>query len=408
MATKIINKKSLVLLALVGLVVVGLIMAPKLLRLYRVVHLFDQDVIVENFLTMETIFPVSTIAPAKTPFIFPQGTALPLPQSFIYQGETIDVQQWFDETQTTGLLVIKNGEIIFEDYYRGHREDGHHISWSVAKSFTSALVGIALEEGAFGSIEDPVTQYVPELNGSSYDGVRIKDILQMSSGAKFNEDYGDYDSDINKFGRILALGGSLDDFSASLDREVEPGSRHHYVSIDTQVLGMLLVRVTGKSLSQYLQEKIWQPLGMEYPAYFITDDSGMELALGGLNVSLRDYAKLGQLYLNNGRWGDQQIVPEQWVRDSVTPDAPHLLPGDNPLSDSVWGYGYQWWIPTDPDGDFLAAGIYNQYIYIYPKHGLVIVKNTANHNYTSDKEPSKAMHVAFFREIARKTSTVEH
>lgn len=408
MAAKIMNRRSLLLLALAGLVLLGLFMAPKLLRLYRVVHLFDQDVIVENFLTMEKIFPVSTIAPAKTPFIFPQGTALPLMQSFTYQGKTIDVQQWFDDTQTTALLVIKNGEIIFEDYYRGHREDGHHISWSVAKSFTSALVGIALEEGAFGSIEDPVTQYVPELKGSSYDGVRIKDILQMSSGAKFNEDYGDYDSDINKFGRILALGGSLDDFSASLEREVEPGSRHHYVSIDTQVLGMLLVRVTGKSLSQYLQEKIWQPLGMEYPAYFITDDNGMELALGGLNVSLRDYAKMGQLYLNKGRWGDRQIVPEQWVHDSVTPDAPHLLPGDNPLSDSVWGYGYQWWIPTDPDGEFLAAGIYNQYIYLYPKHDLVIVKNTANHNYTRDKEPSKAMHVAFFREIARKTSTVEH
>lgn len=407
MATKIINKRSLILLTVVGLMVLGLIMAPKLIRLYRVVHLFDQDVIVKNFLGLENVFPVTTIAPAQVPFIFPQGASLPLPHSFTYGGETIDVQQWFDNTQATGLLVIQRGEIILEEYYRGHREDGHHISWSVAKSFISALVGIALKEGAFDSIEEPITQYVPELKGSSYDGVRIKDILQMSSGAKFNEDYGDYDSDINKFGRILALGGSLDEFSASLEREAEPGSRHHYVSIDTQVLGMLLVRVTGKSLSLYMEEKIWQPLGMEYPAYFITDDNGMELALGGLNLSLRDYAKLGQLYLDGGRWGDQQVVPEQWVHDSVTPDAPHLLPGDNPLSDSVWGYGYQWWIPTDPDGEFLAAGVYNQYIYIYPKYDLVIVKNTANHNYTRDREPSKAMHVAFFREIARKASIVE-
>ena len=223
----------------------------------------------------------------------------------------------------------------------------------------------------------------------------------MSSGVRFNEDYGDYDSDINNFGRMMAGGGSLDEFAAGLEREVEPGTRHHYVSIDTQVLGMLLVRVTGKSLTTYLQEKIWHPVGMEYPGYFISDDAGMELALGGLNVSLRDFGKLGYLYLNQGRRGATQVVPEQWVHDSVTPDAPHLLPGDNPQSSSIWGYGYQWWIPTKPDGEYLAAGIYNQYIYVYPRHNLVIVKNTANHNYTRDKEPSKAMHVAFFREIAR-------
>ena len=400
MKQSIFSWKRLAVLLLVVVVIIGFFIGPKALRVYRVAHLFDEDLIVKNFQGMEKIFPTKTLSASPNPFKFDKGEPMDLPKTFPYKTKEIDVEAWFEATQTTGLLVLHKGKIRIEQYYRGHSEDRHHISWSVAKSFISALVGIALEEGAFSSIEDPISQYVTELKGTGYDGVRIKDILQMSSGVKFNEDYDDYNSDINVFGRTLAIGGSLDEFSASLEREVEPGIRHHYVSIDTQVLGMLLARVTGKTLTEYLQEKIWTPLGMEYPAYFITDDSGMELALGGLNVSLRDYAKLGYLYLNQGSKEGVQIVPKQWVIDSVTPDAPHLLPGENPLSSSIWGYGYQWWIPTNPDGEYLAVGIYNQYIYVYPKHDLVIVKNTANHNYTGEGNHSEVKHVEFFREIA--------
>jgi CubicO group peptidase (beta-lactamase class C family) len=383
------------------ILLVVMFLGPRLLRLYRVNHLFDEDVIVQNFLHMEDVFPVTTIPASSEPFRFQQGETITLPEQLSFKGDTVDTQVHFDQTNVTGLLVIKDDQIVFEEYYRGHTEEGHHMSWSAVKSFVSALVGIALDEGAFDSIEDPITQYVPELTGSGYEGVRIKDILQMSSGVRFNEDYGDFSSDINRFGRILAWGGSLDEFAASLEAEVPPGTRHHYVSIDTQVLGMLLARVTHKSLSQYLEEKLWHPLGMEYPAYFIVDDDGMELALGGLNASLRDYAKLGYLYLNEGRWGEEQIVPRQWVLDSVTPDAAHLLPGeDNPLSNTSWGYGYQWWIPLDPDGEFMAVGIRNQFIYVYPKERLVIAKNTANHDYNSDREYYKGLDLDLFRAIA--------
>ncbi len=362
--------------------------------------MFEEDVIVKNFLHIENVFPVATITASPEPIRFEYGDPISLPSEFPYQCEIINTQAHFAETNTTGLLVVYNGKIIFEKYYRGHRAEGHHISWSMVKSFVSALVGIALAEGAFESIEDPITRYVPELEGSGYDSVRIKDILQMSSGVKFNEDYADFHSDINRLGRLLAMGGSLDAFAASLEREVEPGTRHHYVSMDTQVLGMLLVRTTGKSLSRYLEEKLWHPLGMEYPGYFVLDDDGMELALGGLNASLRDYAKFGYLYLNGGRLDGRQVVSEQWVRDSVTPDAPHLVPGeDNPLSTTPWGYGYQWWIPTDPDGEFMAVGIRNQFIYVYPRKNLVIVKNTANHRYNDDRERYKGIDLALFRAI---------
>jgi CubicO group peptidase (beta-lactamase class C family) len=155
----------------------------------------------------------------------------------------------------------------FLNYWYGHRKDKQHISFSVAKSFVSALMGIAIEEGFVKNIEQADTDYVPELVGSGYDGVSIKNVLQMSSGVRFNEDYSDFNSDINRFSRAAAFGTSLDDFSASLVREREPGTYHHYVSIDTQVLGMVLTRATGKCLTDYLSEKIWQPLVMEHQAF---------------------------------------------------------------------------------------------------------------------------------------------
>ena len=160
----------------------------------------------------------------------------------------------------------------------------------------------------------------------------------------------------------------MDDFVISLKSEREPGTYNHYVSMDTQVLGMVLRETTGQTLSSYLEEKIWKKTGMESDAYWLVDSTGMEMAFGGLNVVLRDYARFGQLFLNNGVYDGQQIIPKQWVQDSVTPDAPHLMPGENPLSSWIMGYGYQWWIPETSvkkiKTDYMAIGVYNQYIYI--------------------------------------------
>ncbi len=379
--------------------VAGAYFAPSLVRLYRVIHLYDPDRITENFLNMSEIFPVRTIHASSEPSPLRRGS-MHLPAEFSYRGEPRSTEEYLEYSQSTGLLVLHGDTILYERYWRGHGEDGHHISWSVAKSFVSALVGIALDEGRFASIDDPVTKYLPELAGTGYDGVPIRDVLEMSSGVGFNEDYGDYESDINRFGRAIAFGGSMADFAASLKRARPPGTYHHYVSIDTQVLGMLVTRVTGVDLSEYLGTRIWQPLGMEYDAFWLLDSTGMEVALGGLNVALRDYGRFGLLYLNQGRAGGRQLVPQAWVASSTRPGGPHLLPGDNPASSSTWGYGYQWWIP-DPDmGDYTAAGIYNQYIYVNPRARVVVVKNSANFRYTAEREESKQLHVAMFRAIA--------
>jgi CubicO group peptidase (beta-lactamase class C family) len=324
-----------------------------------------------------------------------------LPEYFALDGGAHNTAEYLDHSRSTGLVVLRDDEILYEHYWLGHSENGRHISWSVAKSFVSALLGIALSEGRFAGIEEPITRYLPELAGSGYDGVRIKDILQMSSGVGFNEDYADYNSDINRFGRTIALGTPMADFVVTLRRARTPGTYHHYVSIDTQVLGMLLHRVTDQSLADYLQSRLWEPLGMEHDAAWLLDSTGMEVALGGLNAALRDYARFGLLYLDGGRWHGRQIVPAQWVVDSTRPDAPHLQPGkDNPASSSSWGYGYQWWIPDPDQGDFLAAGIYNQYIYVNPAARVVIAKNSANHRFTQERQESKDLHVAMFRAIA--------
>jgi CubicO group peptidase (beta-lactamase class C family) len=272
----------------------------------------------------------------------------------------------------------------------------------MAKSVVSALFGIAMEEGLIKDINQAIEEYLPELIGSGYEGVRIKDVLQMSAGVKFNEDYGDFKSDINKWGRKFALGSSQDKFAATLVREEEPGTNLHYVSINTHVLGMIIVKATGKSLSEYLEEKLWKPMGMEYSAFWLCDDSGMELALGGLNITLRDYAKIGQLYLAKGVWQGTQIVPKEWCVASVTPDSQHLMPENN----KFFGYGYQWWIPPGEDGEFMAMGVYNQYIYVNPNTNTVIAVNSANHRFNEEGNPyadSKVI-LELFRSIAHHTT----
>jgi CubicO group peptidase (beta-lactamase class C family) len=375
--------------ALLGVGLAGyLTFHREITRLWFATTLFSGAEMVEAFRSMDGFFPVARIEKSPKPTPLPIGEPIALPRFYEYRDQAVDLQAFLQETDTTGLLIVKDDQVVFEQQYRGNIPTSRTISWSVAKSFVSALVGIALHEGHIESVAEPITKYVPELEGSAYDGVRIKDVLQMSSGASWNEDYSDSSSDINRFGRYIATGGSLDEFTATLEREHTPGSFNRYNSADTQALAMLLRRATGTSLARYLEEKLWQPLGMESDAYWLTDTGGIELAFGGLNVTLRDYARFGLLYLHDGAWNGRQIVPAKWVVDSVTPDAPHLLPGENPRSDFPLGYGYQWWIMDGDEGEFSAIGIYNQFIYVNPTRSLVIVKTSASSEYGRTDEES--------------------
>ncbi len=394
--------KVSIVLVLIGVVVLGM-NYDRIKRLRAVITLFDAEIIVENFRSMDSIFESHPVHRGDSVFAF-ESSPGELPETFEYEGETLNVAEFIDETDTTGLVVIHNDAIVFEEYYRGNTDATQCISWSVGKSFVSALMGIAVEDGLIEDIQDPVTKYVPVLKGSGYDGVSIKDVLQMSSGVRWNEDYADVNSDISRMGRAIALNTSLDEFTATLEREREPGTLNHYVSMDTQVLGMVLRSVTGQTLSSYLEDKIWTKIGMESDAYWLVDGNGMELAFGGLNVVLRDYARFGRLYLNNGNWNGEQIISEDWVQASITPDAPYLMPGVKAGSDWNMGYGYQWWLPDNPEGDYMAIGIYNEFIYIHPELNVVIAKTSAYADYTIDGDAKEMQSVEFFRAIAHQAA----
>jgi CubicO group peptidase (beta-lactamase class C family) len=396
-----------ILIVLLGL---GIFYYPKLKNVYLTLHFFEPELIYDHFTGMNKIWQTQEVSRATEPFYFPQKAGYQLPETFPYDEKNFPTQTFLDSSFTTGFLVIQDDSMVFEGYYQGHNDTTRHISWSVAKSYVSALFGIAMAEGHIKSLEETVETYVPMLKGSGYEGVRIKDVLQMSSGVRFNEDYADLSSDINRWGRYFAWGASQDKFAASLVNEREPGTYNHYVSINTHVLGMILVRATGQSLTQYLAEKLWQPLGCEHNAYWLVDDYGMEMALGGLNVTLRDYAKIGQLFLHQGNWHGKQLVDSAWVKASTSPDAPHLMPENNDLSaHKNIGYGYQWWIPPGDQGEFMAMGVYNQYIYVNPSTRTVIVKNSTNHRYNDKSVPYSRTfsHLALFRAIARQGGSEE-
>jgi CubicO group peptidase (beta-lactamase class C family) len=202
----------------------------------------------------------------------------------------------------------------------------------------------------------------------------------------------------------MASGSSFLNFVTSMKGELKPGTFNRYCSADSLVLGLVLEAATGKSLAQYTQEKLWGPLGATQDAYWAKDKAGHTMAFGGYNATARDYARIGELYRLNGKFNGQQIVPASWVKASITPDVPHLVPGKRENSDSTMGYGYQWWLPEGEQHDFSAIGVYNQFVYVNPNHHTVIVKLSASRNYGSpNDETSWREHetIELFREIAK-------
>lgn len=357
-----------------------------------------------NFYRLEEIFPSETVQKSSNPVEWPVGKAISLPKEYSYEGRRHLTQDLLSQTETSALLIIKNGQVRYENYWLTGGKERHWTSMSVAKSFVSALYGIAIAEGTINSIEDPASKYLPALKGSAYDGVKLKDILQMSSGVHWDEDYANPDSDVARMGQVMATGSSLLDFVKTLKGELKPGTFNRYCSADTLVLGLVLEAATGKTLAAYTQEKLWAPLGATQDGYWIKDNFNHTLAFGGYNATARDYGRLGEMYRLNGKFNGKQIVPASWVKASLTPDAPHLVPGRRTSSHHIMGYGYQWWLPEGDEHDYSAIGIFNQFIYVNPDHDTVIVKLSASRNYAStDNESSwrEAETIELFRQIAK-------
>ena len=296
-------------------------------------NLFSGQRQFENFARFKTLLPTKKMAASASPYQFPDGSAYTLPQTYAFDGGRRSVEAFLADTDTSALLILKDGRVRFESYRLTGGRGVQWISWSVAKSFVSALVGIAVDEGHIGNIQDAISNYIAVEPGSAYDGVSIKDVLQMSSGARWNEDYNDPTSDVHRLGAAMAGAMPLDTFVATMAPDAPAGTVCRYNSGDTQALGTLLVRATGRSLADFMREKLVEPLGFEADSYWLIDGVGMEMAFAGLNVTARDFAKLGELYRNHGRWNGRQIVPEAWVHASTRADAGHLEPGHPILAD---------------------------------------------------------------------------
>lgn len=359
------------------------------------ITLFTEGYRVENFRAMDRVFPYREVSRADSVWAFDHGS-LALPNTYRFNGETREIEQFLEQTETTSLLVVQSGIIIHEEYRLGADEQSLFTSWSMAKSVLSALIGIAIEEGHIGSIHDPIGLYVPSLSDTDYGAVRIEDALTMSSGMGFDEDYANPFSDINMlFISTMAMGVPVEQIIAELTSVRLPGIYNDYISSDSMALGLVLEYATGMQISDYLSSRLWGPMGAESDATWSTDRTGREFALCCLNATLRDYARFGRLYLQGGQRDGQPIIPSAWIHQSLNPTAYHLQPGDNPDSSWTFGYGYQWWLPEELQGDFLAIGVWGQYIYVHPEHEMVIVKTSADTNFDDNDHES----VALFRAI---------
>ncbi|RLL65315.1 serine hydrolase domain-containing protein [Paenirhodobacter hankyongi] len=374
-----------VLLAVVVIAIAaGIWKREEITRLIAVNGLFSEQRIVQNFSHMDRLFR-SRVLDRGT------GPVSPLPAGVAEPIGPVE-RDWITRRAVTAVVMLRAGQIVQEDYFLGTGADDLRISWSMAKSVLSALFGTVVAEGRIPDLDAQVTQYVPALKGSAYDGTTIRDVLTMSSGVAFNEDYMDFGSDINRMGRVLALGGSMDAFAASLKtRATAPGSHMHYVSIDTHVLGMVIHGATGRDPVELMQERIIAPMGLEASPVMLTDGEGTGFVLGGLNLRTRDYARIGQMFLQKGFWNGRQIVPADWVAASTAHQA----------VDGA-GYGFQWWVPVDNadhGGDYMARGIYGQYIYVNPAAGVVIAVNSADRGF--DAEGVNEENLAMFRALAQ-------
>ncbi len=284
------------------------------------------------------------------------------PDNFVFKGKEISFEQVLKKEGTLAFLVIQNDSVIYEKYFADYDSSSVVPSFSVAKSYTSALLGIAIDEGFIKSVDDLITAYIPTLPQEPYGKITLRHLLDMRSGLRFNESY------INPFGHVAKsyYGTNLKKFTAELKSHFPAGTDFEYISVNTQLLGWAIQNATGKQLSVYLEEKIWKPLGMEFPASWSIDSKKhkTEKAFCCINACARDYAKFGRLYLNKGNWNGNQIVSEKWVTESLDFDETRF-------------YSYQWWRrPRNEIGqtDFYANGFLGQYIYVNPKKNLIIVR----------------------------------
>jgi CubicO group peptidase (beta-lactamase class C family) len=331
----------------------------------------DQTLV--NFRNVDRIFTSHTIRHGANVRPLPRAAVQIDPVVTQSDGlPTVSVGQLMDVERITGVIAVKDGEIILEGYAHGRGPDDHWISMSVAKSFTSTLIGAAVKDGLIESIDDPVVRYIPELRSTAYDGVTIRHLMTMNSGVRWNEDYDDLRSDIALAGGEAMVDGvpPLVAYAARLEREAQPGTRRKYQTIDADMAGIVLSRaLKGRPVADYLSEKIWRPFGMEADANWLVDKAGIERGGCCLSITLRDYARYGMFIADGGRAGGVDVLPNDWLRQAWTPQ---------PSEPNNFTIGIGWYWQIRQDGGYEAVGAYGQSVTVYPSEHLVIAVNSAS------------------------------
>ncbi|GAB5481753.1 MAG: serine hydrolase [Parasphingorhabdus sp.] len=339
------------------------------------------------FRMMDTLVPSNTIAAGDAPKVLEQGEAFP--KEFEVDGKMLSVDQYMADQRSAGIVILQDGKIRLEEYRMEFGKDDRWTSFSVAKSLVSTMVGAAIKDGFIKSIDDPLTDYIPELKGSGYDGVTVEQLLTMTSGVKWNEDYADPKSDVALFNSTKPVDGvdPIIVYMKTLESEAEPGTRWQYNTGETNLIGVLVAKATGKTISEYLSEKVWAPYGMSQDGEWLLNEGGKEIGGCCISATVRDYALFGQFAMNGGMIDGESIVPDGWFAKAGTKQADIDVPGR--------GYGYQWW--TFDDGSFAGQGIFGQGIFIDPARKLVVASNS---NWPSaTPEEQGAQRIAFFNAV---------
>lgn len=297
--------------------------------------------------------------------------------------DEITVDQYVARHKTVAFLILKGDSLIYEAYYNGYDSSAVIPVFSVAKSYISALVGIALEKGIFENLDDSITKYIPELRDKGLESITLKNLLEMRSGLDYQEKYNSPFADMAKY----YYGRNLRKYITKLKPSQTPDSQYDYQSVNTLLLGLALENATGKNPAVLLEEWIWQQAGMQYDASWSFDSKKHKTikAFCCINLRATDLARFGLLYKDKGKYHDQQIIPEQWIEKS--------LEINNDSRDSG-GYPYAMHWRSLPDGSFFAKGVLGQYLYVDPSRDIVIVR--------LGKSADKLDWITFFREIAAK------
>jgi len=357
----------------------------------------QQEHLVATYSHYDELFPSRLVRRATTPSLFKRAPEPPISYNFGSERHSID--DFLGRDPTTGLLIAKDDTILYEHYQYARTDRDRLLSQSMAKTVTAMLIGIAIAEGRIRSVGDHMETYVPALAGTEYGRTSIRHLLQMSSGVRFREEYtGDDDVSLLARDTFLRLGkGGVEAVKRFNERVAPAGTRFSYASVETQVLGFVLTSAVGRSASEYLEQKIWQPIGAEADATWLIDRSGQEATLCCLNAVLRDYARLGLLLAHDGNWRGRQIIPAAWVRDATSrhPDQRHLWPG---TATPFLGYGYQTWIWPGEARRFAFLGIRGQSILVDPQSRLVMVQTSVRKRPSND--PSAALTRALWEAVA--------